>query len=282
MKRSIERKTVIPMPPATKTYSSSVSSGSRNEPFGSSTCTSSPTSSSRQRLLERGVAEPRREPDDAALGRRGRERDVAAQALLVVVAAVRQLDPEVRARPVVRIVLDGEAGRRPFPSRPGASRRSFACMPPVYESAGENDPFCVLDHLGLRRRRPHQLLDPLEVRHPACAQPLDRGVEVVGRPAQLDVRAEQRPVGVSRLGLVRQADAARVEQPVSPTLRSYCMCVCAVTMHAASTPAVNSATRAAGVSTVTHSSSLRGEPWQKSVAPRPVTSTVTVGCVRSR
>ena len=46
MKRSIERKTVIPMPPATKTYSSPVSSGSRNEPFGSSTCTSSPTSSS--------------------------------------------------------------------------------------------------------------------------------------------------------------------------------------------------------------------------------------------
>jgi hypothetical protein len=60
------------------------------------------------------------------------------------------------------------------------------------------------------------------------------------------------------------------------------MCVWAVTTHAARTPAVNSVTRSSGVATVTHSSSLRGDPWQKSVAPSPATSTVTLGCVRPR
>ena len=46
-------------------------------------------------------------------------------------------------------------------------------------------------------------------------------------------------------------------------------------MQASSTPAVNSATRSAGVAAVTHSSSLRGEPWQKRVGPSPSTSTTS-------
>jgi hypothetical protein len=67
----------------------------------------------------------------------------------------------------------------------------------VYDSTGEDDAFGMLDHLGVRRRRPHQLLDPLEARHAARAQPLDGGLEVVGRAPQLDVRAEQRRLGGS-------------------------------------------------------------------------------------
>src|SRR5262249_33485223 len=51
-----------------------------------------------ERLLERRVAQPRTEAEHALLGRRRRDGDVPAQALLVLVAAVGQLDPEVLPR----------------------------------------------------------------------------------------------------------------------------------------------------------------------------------------
>jgi hypothetical protein len=71
----------------------------------------------------------------------------------------------------------------------------------------------VRDHLGARRRRPHQLLDLVEAGHPSGLQLLDRGLEVVRRAPQLDVRAEQRPVREAWFRLVGKADAAGVEQP---------------------------------------------------------------------
>src|SRR3954471_7259281 len=54
---------------------------------------------------------------------------------------------------------------------------------------------------------------------------------------------------------------------VRSTTRSYCMCVCAVKTIRSSTPARNSRTRSSGVRTVTHSSSPRGEPCVKRIAP---------------
>jgi hypothetical protein len=47
----MQRKTVIPIPPAMKTYSLLVSSGRRKVPFGCSTSTSSPSSSSASERL---------------------------------------------------------------------------------------------------------------------------------------------------------------------------------------------------------------------------------------
>src|SRR5262249_50262387 len=51
----------------------------------------------RERLLERAVADARRQPEHAVLGRGRDHRDMSAQALVVVVAAVGELDPEVLA-----------------------------------------------------------------------------------------------------------------------------------------------------------------------------------------
>ena len=98
----------MPMPPATKTYLVPVSSGSRNDPFGSSTSTSSPTSSSSSVCLKAVSRRRVASPTTPRLGRRSDDRDVSAQALVVVVAAVRQLDPEVVAGPVGGVVVHRE------------------------------------------------------------------------------------------------------------------------------------------------------------------------------
>ena len=86
----------------------SVSSGSRNDALRLLDLDLVADLELGERPLEGGVAQPRREPDDAVVGRRGDERDVAAQPLLVRVAAVGQLDPEVGAGPEVGVVLDRE------------------------------------------------------------------------------------------------------------------------------------------------------------------------------
>ena len=99
---------MIPIPPATKTYSALVSSGQQERALRLLDLDLVADLELGERLLEGAVAEPGREPDDARLGRRGDERDVPPQTFLVVVPAVRQLDPEVGAGPVVGIVLDGE------------------------------------------------------------------------------------------------------------------------------------------------------------------------------
>ena len=139
---------------------------------------------------------------------------MAPKALLVLVAAVGQLDPEVVAGPVVGVVVDREEDeQRSLRDLPLLGDGRFHAR----ESSPEKTkPLCVLDHLGLRRRRAHQLLDLRELGHARGPHPLDRGVEVVRRAPELDLRPEQRPVGVPGLGLVRQADAARVEQPCLP------------------------------------------------------------------
>ena len=200
---------------------------------------------------------------------------MAPEALLVLVAAIGQLDPEVVAGPVRRDSRRRRRGRAAFPSRPPASRRRSLSCARVYDT-GENEPLCVLDHLGLRRRRAHQLLDLR--RTWACPRPASARSRRRGRTACAGARPPGR-AAPSRRSRARARTASRrcpgFSNRLSPTRRSYCMCVCAVTMHASDTPAVNSSTRSAGVAAVTHSSSLRGEPWQKSVGPSPSTSTAT-------
>ena len=59
----------------------------------------------RKRLLEGGVAEARADAEHAALGRRGDGGEVTAQAPLVLVSPVGQLDPEVLAGTVVDLLF---------------------------------------------------------------------------------------------------------------------------------------------------------------------------------
>ena len=54
--------------------------------------------------------------------------------------------------------------------------------------------------------------------------------------------------------------------------RSNCMCVCPQTTRSASTPASMSRSHSSGVVLRIISSSLRGDPWQKSTWPTPSTS----------
>ena len=96
-----------------------------------------------------------------------------------------------------------------------------------------------------------------------------------GRPPQLDVAAEQRPVG-ARLRLVRHADAAGVDHARRAHARGRTACACGRRRRSrASTPArIGRDDLASGVVSRKISVSLVGVAWQKSTVPRPSTSTV--------
>ena len=116
----------------------------------------------------------------------------------------------------------------------------------------------------------------LRLGHAARADARGRRLDVVARAAQLHAGAEQRPER-RRLALVRHADAAGVDDAAPPTSRSNCTCVWPSTTVRCATPASIGAMRAGGESAVTISSSLRGEPWQKSTSPSPSISTEASG-----
>ena len=85
----------MPMPPAMKTYGFPSVLGQQEAALRLLDFDLVADLQLRERPLERAVADPGREPQHAALGRRRHDRDVAAKALLVVMAPVGQLDPEV-------------------------------------------------------------------------------------------------------------------------------------------------------------------------------------------
>ena len=181
-------------------------------------CTSSPTSSSAQRALERGVAVPRREPDDAGLGRRGRERDVAAQALLVVVPRsasstrstrpARQVAGSSRGsgeadeqRSVRDLPLPGDRSRRMAAAYGLSSEKTTRSACSIASSCGGGSRISSPIASTLGHRSSHAAARPLPRRRTACGE--------ARRPGRA---APSRRPGSS---LVRQADAARAQQPDS-------------------------------------------------------------------
>jgi len=161
--------------------------------------------------------------------------------------------------------------------RPGA----ISSTGTAYVSAREHEPLRVLDRLLPRGWVEQQRDDRLHARVARRAQQPDRALHVVLGPAELDVPPEERPVRTRPI-LVREPDAPRLVSRTSPTTLSYWTWTCAVTTTRASIPVMKAPTRCRGVRSVTHSSSLRGEPWQKHVGPRPSTSTTTVGSKAAR
>ena len=152
------------------------------------------------------VADDLAERSDASLLTNARVLALTNMALADAVIAIRNAKnnfdtwrPEVVARAIGRIVVDSEEDeQRSLRDLPflGDGRFHRASL------AREDKSLCVLYHLGLRRRCAHQLLDLRELGHPRCPHPLDRGVEVVRCAPELDLRPEQRPVGVGGLELL--------------------------------------------------------------------------------
>ena len=146
------------------------------------------------------------------LGRGGDERDVAAKALLVLVAAIGQLDPEVVTRPVSRVAVDGEEDeQRSLGDLPLLGDRRFHA-----ESSRRK-------RRARRTRSPRPAVvgcasTPRSARTSACPRPASARSPLRGRrrSTELDLRTQHRPVGVPGLELVRQPDTARIQQPSLP------------------------------------------------------------------
>jgi hypothetical protein len=93
----MQRKTVIPIPPATKTYGRLVSSGRRKVSLRLLDLDLGSDRELGERAFEGAVAQARAEAEHAALVGRGDDRDVPARPPLVVVGRVEERDPEVLA-----------------------------------------------------------------------------------------------------------------------------------------------------------------------------------------
>src|SRR6266700_8070253 len=133
------------------------------------------------------------------------------------------------------------------------------------------------DSLGLRLRLEHVITgEILRLRIAARSDTRCRALQIVERAPQHDLWPKQQPVR-PRLP-VGHADAARVHD--AHTING------AVELHMRVptdddplpdvTPASISRRRSSGIAAVIISSSLRGEPWQKSTSPSP--STLKVAC----
>src|SRR5438093_3829701 len=102
----------------------------------------------------------------------------------------------------------GKSAARPTRSTHAAAPRIEA----MGRLAREDELLGVVDHLARLGRDEHHLDDLLDVGLAARPDALHRRVDVVFRAAQLDIRAEERPVRAPP-ALVGEADAARVQAP---------------------------------------------------------------------
>jgi hypothetical protein len=100
------RKTVMPIPPATKTRRPRGVLGEHKIALGRFDFDFGADRKLAQRSFEGAVSHPRREAENALLVRGGDDRDVPAQTLVVLVADVREVDEEVLTRAEVDLLAE--------------------------------------------------------------------------------------------------------------------------------------------------------------------------------
>ena len=181
-----------------------------------------------ERLLERSVAQPRREPDGAV------SRSARSRARCGGAGPSRRRGRGRAARPrstrpgaIVGVVLDGEADEEPFPSRPGASRRRSPHRPQSTVSRRRRR---ARRARSPRRAAAASASAPRSARRPACRRRAAARSPRRGRTASRRSSTSRRRAAPSTAcpgsGSYGRPTLPGLSSRVCPTRRSYCMCVC--------------------------------------------------------